>query len=98
MYSLEKEYYTTKENEYHRADAMYYAQYWHSGQFSELYKLSSSGYVDDPIGLLSEISDCVPQSDNGYYDDESGSGDYPDDMQLDCLKGYALALIKQEKL
>jgi hypothetical protein len=92
---LEREYYSTKLNEYHRADAMHYAQYWHGGQFTELYKLSSSGEVDDIQDLLSEIVDCekllgkLPDEENEELDNYS---------QIDCLKGYAMALAKQEGL
>lgn len=88
MYCLEKEYFHTSLSEYHRADAMRYAQYWHGGQFTELYKLSSSGYVDSPEALLIEVEDCYKVADFNEQDTEE---------QLDCLKGYAIKLIKQEE-
>jgi hypothetical protein len=86
---LSKEYFSGSLGDYHRAEAMHYAQYWHGGQFTELYKLCSSGEVDSPCSLLSEIEDCKPTA------EEPSGEELCDDGQLDCLKAYATALIAE---
>ena len=93
---LNKEYYQTKLGDYHRADAMHYAQYWHGGQFSELYKLSSSGEIDEIDSLIAEIEDCEKILDT--VEDDTDEEELDNYSQLDCLMGYAVALKKQEQI
>lgn len=83
-YTLDKEYLQTDFGEWHKYDAQEAAGEFHGGQTSELYKLSSSGGVDSPGGLLSEVEGLAPDSN----DDES-------EQKIAILKAYAEALIEQ---
>jgi hypothetical protein len=42
-------------------DCQLIASEWHSGQWSDLYKFQSSGYIEDVDGLISEINACIKQ-------------------------------------
>jgi hypothetical protein len=50
------------------------ASEWHDGQWSELYKMSSSGKIDSKSGLLMEIEkalEAVKKAPGKYDDDEA---------------------------
>lgn len=82
---LQAEYFTTSDGERRTlGEAMHCASLWHGGQFTELYKLSSSGDVDDADDLLAEVKACAPGPSEGLAD-----------IELDVLLGYALALVKE---
>lgn len=66
--SEETEWIHTPEGEWHRFELSLMASYWHSGQWSPLYALASSGSV--VAGLAAEAGRCVPLAEaEGLWED-----------------------------
>lgn len=72
------------------------ASWFHGGQFTELYKLSSSGSVDDAYGLEREVEQFVKLIADKPEDDPMFEDTPKDDMidQLNLLGDWAAALKK----
>jgi hypothetical protein len=85
------EMFRTSLGEYYFDDAIDAAGYFHGGQSSELYKLSSTGTVDNAERLIAEISRCADEFD--WESDEESSETTAAD-RLDVLLQFASWLEK----
>ena len=79
--------------EIHHADASEIAGQWHGGQWSNLYKLASTGHVDSSTEQeVSSLLNDISKNPSKYPED--GQADYDNHTQIKRLHNYVVSRIK----